>query len=270
MVTFCPLCNAAMVFDRTVKTAEGPRLLHFGVSGILMHNDMVMYDRETESWWEQIAGEGIVGTYSGTELKMLPALLISLKDYFSRYPEGEVLSPEYQNLEKKKGNRHRAYHHLEHTSNHLDKKYYLPEKYDTRLAPLEHVLDLHIYGHDKIYPFTELSKVEVLNDTIATTAAVIFYHADVVSVLDNDQLAKSKKIGSATAFDRHLKGTTYTFKKSGEFFTDAQTGSVWDITGYCREGKMKGEQLWILPQSNHFAFAYLAFFPEVEIYSYKP
>ena len=47
---------------------------------------------------------------------------------------------------------------------------------------------------------------------------------------------------------------------------DNETGSIWDITGYCREGKLKGKQLWIIPHSNHFAFAYLAFYPNSEIY----
>jgi Protein of unknown function (DUF3179) len=60
-----------------------------------------------------------------------------------------------------------------------------------------------------------------------------------------------------------------TFKKFGKYFKDDQTSSVWDITGYCREGKGKGQQLEVLPHTNHFAFAYLAFFPKSEIYGQK-
>lgn len=40
-MTFCPLCNTALVFDRR----HGGRVLDFGVSGRLRHSDMVMYDR---------------------------------------------------------------------------------------------------------------------------------------------------------------------------------------------------------------------------------
>lgn len=45
-VTYCPLCNAGIVFDRHV----GDRLLNFGTTGKLRRSDLVMYDRQTESW----------------------------------------------------------------------------------------------------------------------------------------------------------------------------------------------------------------------------
>ncbi len=51
-VTFCPLCNTAIAFDRRV---EG-RTLDFGTTGKLRHSDLVMYDRQTESWWQQFGG----------------------------------------------------------------------------------------------------------------------------------------------------------------------------------------------------------------------
>lgn len=102
---------------------------------------------------------------------------------------------------------------------------------------------------------------------------VIFYHHETVSALDEDDLTKSKETGSATAFRSHLDGVDYTFEKFGGYFNDLQTGSVWDITGHCREEINKGEQLWLLPHSNHFAFAYLAFsgmrdLPEVSTFSF--
>ncbi|MYA62220.1 MAG: DUF3179 domain-containing protein [Dehalococcoidia bacterium] len=74
-VTYCPLCNSAIVFDRRV--GDDKRVLDFGTTGYLRHSDMVMWDRQTESWWQQITGEGIVGEYTGTRLDFLPAALIS-------------------------------------------------------------------------------------------------------------------------------------------------------------------------------------------------
>ncbi|MFD0979859.1 DUF3179 domain-containing protein [Tropicimonas aquimaris] len=91
-VTFCPLCNSALTFDRRV----GGRTLSFGVSGKLRYSDMVMYDRETESWWQQAIGEGIVGHYTGTELKQLPSWMESWAEFRSRNPEGLVMAePDY-------------------------------------------------------------------------------------------------------------------------------------------------------------------------------
>ena len=86
-VTYCPLCNSAMVFDARVNGEH----LTFGVSGLLRHSDMVMYDRETESWWQQAVGEGIVGDYAGALLEPLPGWMESWAEFLERNPDGLVL-----------------------------------------------------------------------------------------------------------------------------------------------------------------------------------
>jgi len=88
-ITYCPLCNSAVVFDRRLS----PHVLDFGTTGKLRNSDLVMYDRQTESWWQQFTGEAIVGTLTGSELKMLPARLESFADFRARHPEGKVLVP---------------------------------------------------------------------------------------------------------------------------------------------------------------------------------
>ena len=88
-VTYCPLCNAAVVFDRTVED----RVLEFGTTGKLRHSDLVMYDRQTLSWWQQYTGSGIVGQHTGTRLRVLPARLESYSAFTARHPRGEVLVP---------------------------------------------------------------------------------------------------------------------------------------------------------------------------------
>lgn len=86
-VTYCPLCNAAVVLDRRVKG----KILDFGVSGKLRHSDMIMYDRQTESWWQQFFGRGIIGAMTGVELKRLPARVIPLSAFRASYPDGKVM-----------------------------------------------------------------------------------------------------------------------------------------------------------------------------------
>lgn len=265
MVTFCPMCNAAMAFNRKIKKDGRDILLTFGISGLLMHNDMIMYDKQTNTWWEQLMGEAIVGELAGTELKMMRALIISAKDYFDRYPDGKILSPEGIDIIDKTTH-HRPFHHLNHDNGKIDTTYYLPETVDKRLPPLERVLDIHVEQHTMIYPFTAIAKKQVINEVFDNMHFVILYHKDMVSVLDEDDLSKSRRIGSATAFRSTMEGVNYTFHKKGNYFYDDQTHSTWDITGYCREGTLKNKQLMILPHSNHFAFAYLAFFPDAEIY----
>ena len=86
-VTFCPLCNSGITFDRRV---EG-RVLSFGVSGKLRNSDMVMYDRETESWWQQAIGTGIVGEMTGVELTQMPTWMESWAEFSTRNPDGLVM-----------------------------------------------------------------------------------------------------------------------------------------------------------------------------------
>ncbi len=87
-VTFCPLCNAGMIFDRRL---DG-QVLSFGVSGKLRHSDMIMYDRQTESWWQQALGEGIVGEMTGKTLVQLPGWMESWGAFRARNPDGLVMA----------------------------------------------------------------------------------------------------------------------------------------------------------------------------------
>ena len=86
-VTFCPLCNSAPVFDRRV----GGEVLSFGVSGKLRNSDMVMYDRETESWWQQALGQGVVGVHTGTQLTQLVSWMEGWEGFAARNPDGLVM-----------------------------------------------------------------------------------------------------------------------------------------------------------------------------------
>jgi hypothetical protein len=90
-VTFCPLCNAAVVFDRRV---DG-QTLEFGTTGKLRNSDLVMYDRQTESWWQQFLGEAIVGEMTGKRLEFLPARIESYARFRDRAPDGKVLVPNF-------------------------------------------------------------------------------------------------------------------------------------------------------------------------------
>ena len=95
-VTYCPLCNSAMVFDARLA---GQRLT-FGTTGKLRNSDLVMYDRQTESWWQQFTGTGIVGEHTGTRLEVLPSRLESWARFRARHPDGKVLVPRHPDFRK--------------------------------------------------------------------------------------------------------------------------------------------------------------------------
>ena len=104
-VTFCPLCNSAIVFDRRL---DG-RVLDFGTTGKLRNSDMVMYDRQTESWWQQFLGEAIVGELVGKRLKIIPARLESFENFHKRQPGGEVQIPTDPNMRSYGRNPYESY-----------------------------------------------------------------------------------------------------------------------------------------------------------------
>lgn len=87
-ITFCPLCNSAVGFDRTLDGV----VYDFGVTGNLRNSDLIMWDRQTESWWQQITGEAIVGELAGKQLTFIPAPIISWSDFMRYNPDGLVLS----------------------------------------------------------------------------------------------------------------------------------------------------------------------------------
>lgn len=89
-VTYCPLCNAAIVFARTLRGQP----VEFGTTGRLRNSDLVMYDRLTETWWQQFTGEAIVGELTGEVLEMLPSRLESFENFAARAPNGTVMTPD--------------------------------------------------------------------------------------------------------------------------------------------------------------------------------
>jgi len=265
LVTYCPLCNSGIVFNRVINYHGQTEILEFEASGMLRNSDMVMLDRKTETLWQQLMGTAIVGTYNKIALDIVPSLIISVEDFFKRYPNGKMLSKNtgFINSEKKYGyNPYKKYDEKENPIQH----FFNSDKVDKRLPAMERIVDIENNGDYKVYSFTSVAKNGVINDTFKTSNVVLFYKSGSISILDEKDISASKDVGSVTVFSANLEGVLLTFKKNKNVFIDIETGSKWDITGHCYSGKLKGKQLQIMPHGNHFAFAWLAFNPTSEIY----
>jgi len=88
-VTWCPLCGSGLAFRREV----GGDVVEFGVSGLLHDSDLVMYDRKTNSLWQQITGEAVMGPAMGETLQEVPATITEWATWKSAHPETRVMSP---------------------------------------------------------------------------------------------------------------------------------------------------------------------------------
>jgi len=262
--TYCPLCNASIVFNRKLNFNKQEYLLDFGVSGMLRNSDLVMWDRQTETWWQQFMGEGLVGQLNGAKLEMLPAQIISLGEYVKNYPSGEVLSKDtgFERQQKRYGtNVYEGY-----DSREIPYERHFKDEVDGRLPAMDRVIDIHSMGEFKVYPHKVVAEEKVINDEFNDLKLVLFYQAGTKSVLDTKEINSAKDIGSITVFERIFNGQTLTFKKTENYFKDEQSNSKWTITGKCVKGKYKGEKLNPVRYGNHFAFSWFKFYPQSEIY----
>lgn len=255
-VTFCPLCYSAVAFNRTIAG----RVHTFGVSGFLRHSDMVMYDRETESLWQQITGEGLVGDWSGVKLKALPAQIVAFEQFVSAYPKGQVLSRDTGYRREYGRNPYTGYDDIAKSPR------LYRGKLDPRVPPMEKLVVVSVNGLDKVYPYSVTRQRSVIHDEIKGQPIVIFHGGGAVSALDQADISKSREVGSTGVFDPRLDGRALKFKLENGQFVDKETGSVWDITGQARQGTLKGRRLNPITHGDYFAFAWLSFRPKSEIY----
>lgn len=256
IVTFCPLCYAALAFDRRI---DG-KVHSFGVSGMLRHSDMVMFDRETESLWQQLNGEGIVGTYTGKKLIPVSAQIISYAQFKEAYPFGEVLSRQTGHRRNYGNNPYAGYDNIN------DRPFLYKGPFDKRIPPMEKLVTISMANQDKAYPHSITRKERVVYDEIGDTSIVVFHGEGAVSALDKKSIAESKVIGSTGVFYNDVDDKNLRFSYKDGYFFDEDTGTKWDITGKAVSGPRSGMQLRSLPHGNFFAFAWFAFKPETPLY----
>lgn len=257
VVSFCPLCYSAIVYDRRVNGVEP----YFGVSGLLRMSDLVMYDNVFESFWQQFTGEAIVGDMVDSKLDFIPAQIISFKQFKNTYPSGVVLSKD-TGYERDYGrNPYVGYDDIDQSP------FLYKEDIDERLPPNEKVIAIKEEGFLKAYPYSITLIERVINDRINEKHVVIFHGDGAVSALDESSIADSKEVGSTGVFNPIVNDKTLTFKYVDDFFIDNETATRWNITGKAVEGELIGTQLKRIKHGDYFAFAWLAFRPETEIYS---
>ncbi len=252
-VTYCPLCNSAVVFDARV----GGRALDFGTTGNLRGSDMVMWDRQTETWWQQITGEAIVGELTGSRLKTIPSAVVSWRQFRSAYPDGSALSgdagmdmdydsPIYGGYDQPGG-----------------KPQLFAGEIDGRLDAMERVLGVTVCGARVAYPFSLFADRPVVNDEIGEQGVALMFERRTLSPFTyyGDEPVH-RIVGSATAFRSSVDGRALTFASEGREIVDVETGSTWNALGEAVDGPLKGRRLTLLEQGSHFWFAWAAFHPD--------
>ena len=255
LVSFCPLCNAAVVFDRRV----GGEVTDFGVSGLLRRSDMVMFDRPTESLWQQLTGEAIVGEHTGERLAVVQSQVVPFHTVAENYPDALVLG---RNTGYKRPYGTNPYEGYEPRGRMI-----FPVRYKKSrvIRPLERLLAFRSDGKERAYLVRELRERPVQNGGNGAGSFVIFYEPEMRTPLGARRMAESNRVGTVGVFAPIVDGERLEFAFEDGKFRDSGTSSTWNLVGQATSGPLEGTVLDPIEHGVYYAFAWLAFEPQTEV-----
>ena len=265
-VTSCPLCYTALVFSR--NTEPGGDTLSFGVSGKLLYETLVMYDRESDSLWSQLCGAALDGPMAGTRLSFFPSVFTTWSAWIEARPDTLVLD---------KDETCRRYHCGTYSSNPRGSydvdpyaSYYnqpeegvvnrqIPRDSERALSTAkDRVLGIRVAGSAKAYPYAAFESRSWFNDKLGGIPILVWLDIDTQSGL---------------AYLRNLDGLELTFEASSGSDTvlvDRETGSQWEAaSGEAISGPLLGSHLAPVIATSAFEFGWYDYFPESETFNYQ-
>ena len=254
-VTYSPLTEFAAAFDRRLAGET----LDFGSTGNLRYSNPVMWDRQTESWWQQATGEGLVGTMSGKRLDPIPAATVPFSEIQRAYPSSIVLSRETGTRRRYGESPYSGYDDVR------SQPFLFIGPSDSRFRLLDRVVGVKVGAHSVAYPFTRLAQMGVVADVVGGQPIVVLYTSGTLSVLDHFDIGRSREVGSGATFSRLLDGRVLSFKSEGGSIFDIESGSQWSVLGYAFSGPLAGRRLTPIMHGSPFWFAWYAFHPDASL-----
>ena len=239
-VTYCPLCLTGIVFDRHV---EGT-VVEFGVSGKLLMNVLVMYDRQTDSLWSQILGESIEGQRKGAKLEVVDSLQTTWGTWRQLHPATLVLASDIRS------DSYAGYYQNNDSGVHgnfVD---------DDRLPAKSIVVGAVVGSSPRAYPLALGADFSVVNDVLEDVPLLAVFAPDGLTGL---------------LYDRRIDGRLLTFTDAGPQVAlemiDQETESRWNrLTGEAIAGPLRGNVLQRIPATTSFWFGWRDFFPRTTVF----
>lgn len=218
--------------------------LFFGVSGKLIRNVLVMYDRETGTLWSQLLGEAVSGELIRTKLEFLPGVMTTWSSWREMHPDTLAIRKGFF------GNRdpYRDYYYSE------DAGVIGATNPDERLGTKEFVIGIEI-GNDAVaYPFSVLNTQPVVNDNVSGNPIVVIF---------------DQENGAGAVWERNLQdGQILEFvQHEGFIIRDSETGSLWNgLTGQSISGEYEGTTLTRVKSTQSFWFGWVDFHEDTQLY----
>ena len=250
VVTYCPLCNSGVAFDRVL---DG-RVLDFGTSGALYRSALVMYDRQTESFWTHFDGRAVIGDLIGTSLDLIPLASVSWKDFREAHPDGLVLGP----ASSPRPYGRNPYGAYDQGDNPLPG--FFTGEVDERAPAMGRVVGLQVDDAEVAVSLDRLSRDGVVHLSVEGRPVVVWHLPGTASALNAPRVADGDDVGATGAFFTDLR-----FERNGQHFVDDRTGSTWNILGMATDGELAGTTLDPVIHLDTFWFAWSSYHPDTDV-----
>ncbi len=298
-VTFCPLCNSALAFDRRVPVSKAQSeevlardakaivtaptadylaqletqglggavdatvTVTFGVSGLLIGSNLLMFDSSTFTIWSQIVGDAAVGTLVDTTLLRYPAPIVSFETFAKAHPDATVLSRNTGFTRAYGTNPYIGY-------DRADSPPFLYQgALDGRLPPKARVVTLA--GDPPLaIPFDLMAEQHVVHEEVEGRGVVAFWQAGTRSALDGRRIAESADVGAVGVFFTDVDGRSLNFWWSGDAILDRETNSTWNVLGVAESGPLAGTELQPALHTETLWFSWAAFRPDTRVVEVGP
>lgn len=258
-ISLCPLTGTGIVFDGN----NAGRSLTFGVSGLLFNNNLIMFDRQTDSHWPQMRLQSDEGTLRNTKQKVYPSIETTWGTWKKLHPNTVILSTNtgFDRPYNRPGSAYPGYSSLnsqplfQNSVSFRDNR--LPTKQRVHGVIMDGVGSNPGDYTTKVYVIKPENDAQIINDTIAGTPVLVI----------NDGTKNF-----AVSYSSNLNGQTLTFTRTNptESFpytlTDSETQSTWNVLGEAIAGPLSGEKLEKTLSYNAYWFAWGTFFVGAEIH----
>jgi hypothetical protein len=264
-VTLCPLTGTPQVFN---ATDENGRQIEFGVSGLLINSNLVMYDRrDNETLYPQMVYTGINGRFKGEKLELLPAIETTFAMWKRMYPESEVAQfgtglefyPQSKRNNYQNPGRFEVYPYNDYRTN--DHYFIFPLTTGTpdlsTYFAKEVVTGICVGKDLRAYAFADMAPAAVINDVLGGQALLVVFDLDSRTSIPYSRIVDGQEL------------TFYQVEAEGDLpveFMDVETRSRWNMLGTAVSGPLSGTKLEQLPAYNSMWFAWSTYWPETTVW----
>ena len=262
VVTYCPLCNSALLFERTIEVDGEEQVLDFGTSGRLYLSNLVMYDRQHNNLWTQFEGEAVVGEpLLGTQLTRVPAWLFGFEELVDLHPDAQVLSRDTGYSRDYGRNPYAGYDNVENSP------FLFRDEVDERFPAMTRFVGIADGDTAAAIALERLNDERAVHADLDDREVVAVWAPGQASALDTSDIDQGRDVGQTAVFDTNLGGETVELAPTDEdgVFRDTDSGSRFDLRGRALDGPLEGQQLTAIAHDDTFWFVWVAFRPDTQV-----